>query len=65
MTSPSLPADASVQVDWAAVIEEVCRDPLGKALVERAQWLTVARSQEEELRYLRSLQPAAPSAGDS
>ena len=46
---------ADLAVDVQEVIAELASNPLGAALWDRARLSVVARKQEEELRYLRSL----------
>lgn len=62
MTSPEQTTDKSIPIDMQAVMEEMGKDPLSKALLERAQFLTILRSQDQELRYLRELKQQAPES---
>lgn len=57
------PAQTSTPIDMNAVVEELIKDPHGRALWERAQFLVLARGQQEELEYLRSLNPPAMPSG--
>lgn len=59
MSSPDQP----LPIDMQAVVEELRQDPLSKALLERAQFLTLLRSVDKELRYLRAA--AEPDGGGS
>lgn len=52
MSSPD--GTAPMQIDMQAVVEELRQDPLSKALLERAQFLTLLRDADKELRYLRA-----------
>lgn len=62
MTAPQPSPDQPIPIDMAAVVEEMGKDPLSKALLERAQFLTIVRAQESELRYLRELQQQAEAS---
>lgn len=64
MTAPQQQStDQSIPIDMQAVVEEMGKDPLSKALLERAQFLTIVRAQDTELRYLRELQAQAEPGG--
>lgn len=49
----------SISVDPAAVIQELCTDPMGRALWERAQWRVAADILQRRVVELEGQRPAA------
>jgi hypothetical protein len=59
-----IPDPAVMSAEWTEVAEELCREPLGKALWDRAQAVVLLRRQQSRIAQLEAAQ-AAPTESQS